>query len=187
MGSKEILSELWTRVVKPVLEQLFLLSSNETRSLENLLTYTLVSLQKCAGRTRPRLWWIPTGVFSFTPIHAAGKYDAGALNECCSDYVVSSYTPTIGTLIIARRGFQPIPRPNIRMILAAVSRPFKMSELSYADAEVDAVKPILEPTMIIDLFRSLDVTQGAAAGATARSVLENVSKANMLHLACHGY
>jgi len=73
------------------------------------------------------------------------------------------------------------------MILAAVSRPFKMSELSYADAEVDAVKTILEPTMLIDLFRPLDVTPGAAAGTTARSVLESVSEANMLHLAFHGY
>ncbi|KAJ6550502.1 hypothetical protein B0H10DRAFT_1968888 [Mycena sp. CBHHK59/15] len=42
-----------------------------------------------------RFWWCPTGSFSFLPIHAAGIYDEKAMGESASDYVISSYTPTV--------------------------------------------------------------------------------------------
>jgi hypothetical protein len=48
--------------------------------------------------TLRNLWWCPTGPFTFLPIHAAGMYNDGE-PQCVSDYVVSSYTPTISALL----------------------------------------------------------------------------------------
>jgi hypothetical protein len=42
------------------------------------------------------------GDFAFLPIHAAGIY-TGSDQECCADYVVSSYTPTLAALLDAPR------------------------------------------------------------------------------------
>lgn len=188
IGSKDILSELWIKVVKPVLEHLSLPVNNGNLSHEqtNVLIHHMFS-QKHEGINRPRLWWIPTGAFTFAPIHAAGQYGVGALGECCSDYVVSSYTPTIGSLITARRGFLPIRRSSIRMLLAAVSRPFKMSEIPYADEEVDTVKGILDTNILLRPPSRSDDTSSVTSSATARGVLAALPDFTMLHLACHGY
>jgi hypothetical protein len=48
------------------------------------------------------MWWVPTGNLSYLPLHAAGRDD-----ECVLDRVVSSYTPTVRSLLAsgsARRG-----------------------------------------------------------------------------------
>jgi hypothetical protein len=58
-------------------------------------------LQKATGRDRPRLHWCSVGALVFLPIHAAGVYYQGS-PECCSDYVVSSYAPTLSALHRAR-------------------------------------------------------------------------------------
>ncbi|KAJ6564740.1 CHAT domain-containing protein [Mycena capillaripes] len=46
----------------------------------------------------PRLWWCPTGRLAFLPFHAAGIYGPD-ITDCTSDYVISSYTPTITALL----------------------------------------------------------------------------------------
>ncbi|KAJ7872575.1 CHAT domain-containing protein [Mycena leptocephala] len=67
-----MLSELWSQVVKPVLDGL----SITTPSREN----------------PQRIWWCPTGPLSFLPIHAAGLYgDNEAFGSKLSDFVISSY------------------------------------------------------------------------------------------------
>jgi hypothetical protein len=42
----------------------------------------------------PRMWWCPTGLLAFLPLHAALRPGSG---ECALDFVVSSYTPTCAT------------------------------------------------------------------------------------------
>ena len=46
----------------------------------------------------PRIWWCATGSLAFLPSHAAGIYDAEIGNKL-SDYVVSSYTPTLTAIL----------------------------------------------------------------------------------------
>ncbi|KAF9530801.1 hypothetical protein CPB83DRAFT_892433 [Crepidotus variabilis] len=79
-GLPHILRELWNGVVWPILKGL--------------------------GYSRPpahrnRIWWCLTGPLSFLPIHAAGIYDpdAKAPGLCLSDFAVSSYIPTVTTLL----------------------------------------------------------------------------------------
>ncbi|CAG8697403.1 9223_t:CDS:1, partial [Acaulospora colombiana] len=47
----------------------------------------------------PRIWWCATGPLAFLPIHAAGIYDPGSVDSQISDYVISSYTPTLSALL----------------------------------------------------------------------------------------
>ena len=49
----------------------------------------------------PRIWWCATGPLAFLLIHAAGIYNKGKTGLNISDYVVSSYTPTLTALINA--------------------------------------------------------------------------------------
>ena len=53
--------------------------------------------------------WCPTGLFSFLPIHAAGCYNNELAIECASDYIISSYTPTISALL------RPDPIPSTKL------------------------------------------------------------------------
>ncbi|KAJ7453782.1 CHAT domain-containing protein [Mycena latifolia] len=65
------------------------------------------SLKLCKSADPPRIWWCPTGLFAFLPIHAAGKY--GSTCETLADYAVSSYTPTLTALLPRAPLTSPIP------------------------------------------------------------------------------
>jgi hypothetical protein len=78
--------------------------ADDPRSLHDLLAWLWDSLaapvlaivrtaQSPSGQPS-RLWWMPIGVLALLPIHAAG-HPGGPYVD---DYVVSSYTPTLGSL-----------------------------------------------------------------------------------------
>ncbi|KAK0729584.1 CHAT domain-containing protein [Lasiosphaeris hirsuta] len=50
----------------------------------------------------PRVWWIPTGLLSQLPLHAAGQYVQGS-TETVLDRVMSSYASSVKALIHGRR------------------------------------------------------------------------------------
>ncbi|KAK0449902.1 hypothetical protein EV421DRAFT_1989714 [Armillaria borealis] len=76
-----VLSVLWTTVVKPLFDFLDL-------ELHDSLS----------GSDPPRLWWCPTGPLSFLPLHAAGLYNTVERGTKVYEYVASSYTPTVSIL-----------------------------------------------------------------------------------------
>ncbi|KIJ26069.1 hypothetical protein M422DRAFT_192716, partial [Sphaerobolus stellatus SS14] len=83
-GFKFILAELWKGVVKPVLEALAIMDPSP--------------------RVKPRLWWCPTGIFSFLPLHAAGLYHADTSpGSKLSDFVITSYITTVSALVARDR------------------------------------------------------------------------------------
>jgi hypothetical protein len=75
-------------------------------------TVLITHSQEASGRDRPRVHWCPVGALGFLPIHAAGVYSQGSL-ECCSDYVVSSYTSTLLALRRARTELVPMTRYSL--------------------------------------------------------------------------
>ncbi|KAJ6572878.1 CHAT domain-containing protein [Mycena vulgaris] len=75
---RALLADLWKNLVKPVFDALNFQASKDYDS--------------------PRLWWCLTGPFAFLPLHAAGIYGKD-MTDCASDYVVSSYTPTLTALL----------------------------------------------------------------------------------------
>ncbi|KAG2099598.1 uncharacterized protein F5147DRAFT_814041 [Suillus discolor] len=74
-----ILRKLWHGVVGPVVQAL---------KVSNI----------CPGS---RIWWCPTAEFALLPLHAAGAYEKK--RDCLSHIYISSYTPTLATLVRARK------------------------------------------------------------------------------------
>ncbi|EIN05296.1 hypothetical protein PUNSTDRAFT_74979 [Punctularia strigosozonata HHB-11173 SS5] len=162
--AEEILQRLWVDVVTPVLEELRV----EVRFI-------------C--RKRPRIWWCPTGHFVHLPIHAAGVG-----RDWCSDFVVSSYVPTLGSLISARESYVPIEKRNVRALVAAVSHSSmtQWEDLLATEEEMCAVREALPDGATIALPPSDDALIGVEGGISADTFLHLLPQATILHLACHG-
>jgi CHAT domain-containing protein len=131
-----------------------------------------------APASRPRLWWCPAGPFAELPLHAAGIY-RGASQDCLSNYVVSSYTPTLSALLDAQSAvIRDGPRDDSNILVVSVSHNSAgYPSLRSARAEADRIQDIVPPA-------------GLTALSGHQSSLENVLKAlpdvSVLHLACHG-
>jgi tetratricopeptide (TPR) repeat protein len=77
---------LWDCIVEPVLRALGLTG------------------QAQADGPLPHIWWCPTGVAAFLPLHAAGHYaDGSPVGDTAIDLAISSYTPSLRTLLQLRR------------------------------------------------------------------------------------
>ncbi|THH11187.1 hypothetical protein EW146_g8131 [Bondarzewia mesenterica] len=152
-----VLEKLWTCVVEPVLHCLGLKKSDPP----------------------PHLWWCPTGPFAFLPIHAAGIYGSRERSECISDYVVSSYTHTLSSLI----SLVPNPVPKLE-------NPFKMLAVIQPQTPGHSSLPsTVQELRKIEGRVPDDVLIKSGLQGTPSSV-ENVaaylSTATIAHFACHG-
>jgi CHAT domain len=79
------------------------------------------------GATWPKVWWCPTGLLSFLPIHAAGYHnDATAPHRTVLDRVVSAYTSTIRALKYSRA--KPPPSGPQTVLIAAMPTPRAQAE-----------------------------------------------------------
>jgi hypothetical protein len=177
----QILRLLWINVVLPVIEALRLEVCLIIFRLH--IGTQLCDIQPAQGRDRPRIWWCPTGYFAHLPIHASG-----ADGKWCSDYVVSSYTPTLSSLIGTRKGYIPVKKQDIRALIAAVPQSFlaEWSELVSTQEEVSAVKAALPDGTLISIRGTNETVNGDTSGVTAGALLEKLPEATILHLACHG-
>lgn len=95
-----LLGWLWDAVTGPVLDHLGLTA-------------------RLGPEAGPRIWWCPSGLLSFLPLHAAG-YHTTRSDTCPKtviDRVISSYIPTIRMLEHARRA--PARTAGSTMIVAA--------------------------------------------------------------------
>ncbi|RXW25659.1 hypothetical protein EST38_g189 [Candolleomyces aberdarensis] len=161
-----VLKQLWTRIVKHIVDKLSLTVS-KNRVPEQ------------------RIWWCPTGSLSFLPLHAAGIYgrpDAVGI----SDYAVSSYIPTLSSLLERLKSNPgsdtPTEAPVERGVLL-IGEPNApgLTEIPGVKAEVKAIESRLNsrgiPTMA--LGGEKDGTAVIEAGVS------NMKKYTCVHLACH--
>jgi CHAT domain-containing protein len=129
---------------------------------------------------RPRLHWYTAGEFASIPVHAAGIY-TGEDQECCSDYVVSSYTPTLTTLLRARKGLQPIKTADAKLLLVAAEHTAyaRLPPLSKVKLEMRNICSVVEKANVKYAAPSRSVSTTAQATAA-------LPAANLVHIACHG-
>jgi tetratricopeptide (TPR) repeat protein len=81
----EVLAWAWNLIVEPIFAALKL-------------------TEPPAAGQETHLWWCATGLAAFLPLHAAGTYGSGTQTRYCAlDLVVSSYTPSLRTLIQLRQ------------------------------------------------------------------------------------
>ena len=148
-----VLRHLWDRVVDPVVQAL-----------------------KMVIPRGSRIWWCPTAEFTLLPLHAAGPYAEKCDN--LFDLYISSYTPTLATLIHAR---QQVSRdaPDQHFIAIGQGNPHRGEKLRRVAAELAVVAQRLAP---VSSFTSL-----ADSDATVQGAFAALSRNQWLHLACHGF
>ncbi|KAJ7676620.1 CHAT domain-containing protein [Mycena polygramma] len=129
------LAELWNKIVKPV--------------------FGALSLKK--SQNPSRLWWCPTGMFAFLPIHAAGTYDANG-TDCVSDYVISSYTTTLAGLLNRSTTMKP------RMLTSPWN-----SDGAYQHCKEGSKEWLT-----------------SIRGGTGKEVVKHLQESSAVHFACHG-
>ncbi|KAF5707036.1 hypothetical protein FGLOB1_7119 [Fusarium globosum] len=125
-SSPRILKWLWHTIAEPVLGAIAI---NGVSSEERL----------------PRIWWIPTGLLSIYPLHAAGRHYKGSRNTVI-DRAMSSYSSSIRAIIRTRgrAGLNPAPLGNERAVLVSMERTPGYSTLPSAGKEIAQLRPICE-------------------------------------------
>jgi len=117
------------------------------------------------------LQWCPTGLFSFLPIHAAGCYDNELAVECVSDYIISSYTPTISALL------SPDPTPSTKLFKMMVV--IQSKGLPSTQKELKKIEQYVPAHSLV----KLGISGFPASVETVAAYLSDVS---IVHFACHG-
>ncbi|MFD9409686.1 CHAT domain-containing protein [Streptomyces sp. NPDC059989] len=143
----EILEWLWTSTVEPVL--------------------TALPTSIGTVESKPRLWWLPTGLLGIFPLHAAGLPGRpGAL-----DHAVSSYAPTLRTLADSRSRPAATTR---RQLTVAIERTPGRPDLPHTVTEAASLHAHApDPPPLIGEDANLD------------NVLTALHSATWAHFACH--
>ncbi|KAF8817645.1 hypothetical protein BYT27DRAFT_7125939 [Phlegmacium glaucopus] len=155
-----VLNELWCKLIQPILEAL------GYSSPPNL-------------SDRRRIWWCPTGPLAFLPLHAAGIYGSSYQpGSCISDFVVSSYTPTVRSL---NDKFITSSASSKCTSIVLISQPNApgLSSIPSTRTETHSLKELMKGTAI-------DVLLLEDAKATTGNVKAEMKSRSWAHFACHG-
>ncbi|KAJ7465619.1 CHAT domain-containing protein [Mycena latifolia] len=153
-----VLSMLWMKVVKPVLNQL---------TLTNPLSQDL-----------GRIWWCPTGPLAFLPIHAAGLYgQEPAFGSKLSDFFISSYTPSLSALFEGLRAKQE-SQEGLQLLAVAQPAAFGQNQLPGTIKEITSIEQLAH--------RVIPVLRLEGDMATVENVQNGMRTSCWAHFACHG-
>ncbi|KAF8869393.1 CHAT domain-containing protein, partial [Infundibulicybe gibba] len=156
----EVLAWLWAMVVSPVFECL--------RAVRiQFAPWTVIETCLQNGFNDGRLWWCPTGPFTYLPLHAAGPPN---------DFI-QSYTSTLSALLDARKN-QIAERKQPSVMVVA------LSQLAGGKASLPSVKE--ELLKIEATVGQRNVAVLANNQATLANVEAALPQSTWLHLACHG-
>ncbi|KAG0698782.1 CHAT domain-containing protein [Suillus ampliporus] len=148
-----ILRNLWDCIVDPVVQ----------------------ALRESKVKRGSRIWWCPTAEFTLLPIHAAGPYERKRDN--LSQIYISSYTPTLATLIRARQQVSQDASPQ-HFVAIGQAKPDRGKELLYVAPELAVVAQHVAPIVSFTTIEDND--------ATVQGAVDALSQNQWLHLACHG-
>ncbi|CAE7097160.1 unnamed protein product [Rhizoctonia solani] len=150
-----ILAVLWNDVVKPILDHL---GYTKNTSTDNL----------------PHITWCPTGAMTFLPLHAAGDYDQP--RSRVFDYAISSYTPTLNTLLEATP--YSINQDSRVLAVGQTATPGH-ARLPGTAIELESMKA--------HMGDKVGYTQLIDEQATTNAVLDAMEQHDWVHLACHAH
>jgi CHAT domain-containing protein len=109
------------------------------------------------------------------PVHAAGIYKSSH-RDCCADYAVSSYTPTVAALLRAQQGVQAYGIDQVKLLLIAAEHAQESAPaLHYVPQEIKSISTVAEQAHACAVF-----AEGSA------HAVASLPAANMAHFACHG-
>ena len=167
----EILAQLWNSVVFPVIKAMGLEVSLLCSMA--LYQYLIMVLQDAKSGELPHIFWCLTGPLTTLPLHAAGLYDAPLPGPKLSDYAISSYIPTLASLL-DRVDRSPVTEPKI-LAICQTSTPGQ-APLHAAEIEIRTISQCIRK----------GVTTLKDSAATIEAVLKAMEDCNWIHLACHG-
>ncbi|PPQ68743.1 hypothetical protein CVT25_012837 [Psilocybe cyanescens] len=160
-GIADILRQLWTFVVKPILDGLgyFVPASN-----------------------LPRIWWCATGPLAFLPIHAAGIYTASKSTPgtytTLPDFEISSYTPTVLSLVKKNQNLQEINPEKVGLLMVSQPDTPELPCIPGTALEVGTIRQLLTEHQI----QYLTLESG---DAEVDRVKEQMDSYSCIHFACH--
>jgi hypothetical protein len=128
------------------------------------------------GPVVPRMWWCPTGPLALLPLHAAGPRNGPRV----IDRVISSYTPTLGSLVRAR-SHRPSQQPQL--LAVGVADVPKNDETTTPLTDLAGVRS--ELSVLGELFGD-GHTLRAEEQAVLPAVLSALPSHPWVHFACHG-
>ncbi|KAF8174205.1 CHAT domain-containing protein [Mycena galopus ATCC 62051] len=152
------LSKLWLEVVRPVLDRLAITNPTTTNF--------------------PRVWWCLTGPLAFLPIHAAGLYGKDNIfGSKLSDFVISSYTPSMTALIEGHRSHS---KSEKALQLLAIAQPSASGQAHIPGTrdELDHIQRLANG--------KVHVLRLDGHMATVDSVRQGMKDSRWVHFACHG-
>ncbi|MFJ7967207.1 CHAT domain-containing protein [Streptomyces sp. NPDC096324] len=125
----------------------------------------------------PRVWWCPTGMLSFLPLHAAGEHSPydGTAGECAIDRVVSSYTPTLRALRAASKHPSGAASPTPAAPLVIVPDTPGLPTLPQASIELAGLRRLYP-----------NCTAVVGPEATKARIVSELPQHSWVHFAGHG-
>ncbi|MEO3813451.1 CHAT domain-containing tetratricopeptide repeat protein, partial [Sphaerisporangium sp. B11E5] len=142
------------------------------------------------GEPWPRVWWVPGGVLSLLPVHAAGHHTGltDPQHRTVLDRVVSSYTPTVGALRHARQRSAARGTASHRGLIVAMPTTPGLSghgDLPNVTAEAAKVRARLPDSVVLSEPGGTTPADPGRLPTTA-NVLTHLSRCAIAHFACHG-
>jgi CHAT domain-containing protein len=128
---------------------------------------------------RSRIWWCPTGPLAFLPLHAAGIYgSAYQRGSCISDFVVSSYIPTVRSLNDKFIASSTSSKCTSLILISQPNTP-GLSSIPFTRTETHALQALMKGTTIDALLLE-------DSKATKENVKTQMKSHSWAHFACHG-
>ncbi|QFU86782.1 CHAT domain protein [Amycolatopsis sp. YIM 10] len=134
----------------------------------------LAAVEPHLGPSR-RIWWCPTGALTSVPVHMAGRDEDAVL-----DKVVSSYTPSLWSLLDARRGDRTSTVEPTMLITSLRDTPPR------PDGTTWAALPHAEEEADLICARIPAATKLAEREATVAAIRAALPGSTWAHFACHG-
>ncbi len=134
------------------------------------------------GDEKPRLWWCPSGALAVLPLHAATAPPRGGGGKPETEQkVISSYTPTLRSLISARkardlRASIDAPKPD-RLLLVSVGEHAGQRALPAA---------VRFRAFLSGLVPEDRLTTLSGPDATVKNVKRALNQHSSVHFDCHG-
>jgi tetratricopeptide (TPR) repeat protein len=160
--SADVLEWLWQTTASPILDEL---GFRETPTGE-----------------WPHIWWIPTGLMSRLPLHAAGHHYVNS-SDTALYRVISSYSPSIKSLVYARQNamYKSLDDASQKALLVSMrttpgNSDLNPCDLRFAEEEVKLLDTLLPPST------SRVKVQQPHRG----DVLDSLSTCTIFHFAGHG-
>jgi len=125
-----------------------------------------------------RIFWCPTGPFSFLPIHAAGLYyDTAQAGPKLSDFVISSYLPTLSSLALSPPNSLDDPSSKLRLLAVPQPPTDGLGRLFSVEDEINSIRELSDESLFVTLQSS---------DGTVEDVMEKLKNTDWVHFACHG-